>query len=76
MVNITAIKRDQSYWNYWHNLVEKKLLDLRNLNLQHEGKQISIYINIDRTKLEVEHFKNWDLNWKEKQEEAVSRVWT
>ena len=35
----------------------KRLLGLRSLSLQHQGKQIGIYINIDRTKLEMDHFK-------------------
>lgn len=51
----------------------KRLLGLRNLNLQHEGKQLSIYINIDRTKLELEHFKKLRIELKKRQDEAVSK---
>ena len=51
----------------------KRLLSLRNLKIQHLGKQISIYINIDRTKSEMEHFRKLRFELKQKQAEAESK---
>ena len=51
----------------------KRLLSLKNLKIQHLGKQISIYINIDRTKSEMEHFRKLRFELKQKQAEAESK---
>ena len=45
----------------------KRLLSLRNLKIMHEGNEIKIYINIDRTKSEMEHFRQLRDELKQKQ---------
>ena len=51
----------------------KRLLSLRNLKVQHLGQQISIYINIDRTKSEMEDYRKLRFELKQKQAEAESK---
>ena len=51
----------------------KRLLSLRNLKTLHHGREINIYINVDRKKSEMEHFRRLRVELKEKQTEAESK---
>ena len=51
----------------------KRLLSLRNLKTFHHGREINIYINVDRIKSDREHFRILRVELKEKQAEAESR---